>query len=192
MATTVLMSQEKTGAAVSVDRFHLLFLSAVFVVTLPVINRLVHGSDLGYYADLRTPIILHNFDFEQYWRHSNLGFALRRVNPTDQFTPDQFTNTGHVNNLFSIRLAILLTPFFLLAHSTVLIGAQLGGNISPDRFSFRSRVHVAVRKAFYDYCGLLLSYLLARKYVNATRELLATLCAWISISLPVYMYFNSF
>jgi hypothetical protein len=192
MATTVLASQERSTAIVAVDRFHLLILAVVFVITLPLVNPLVHGDGVGYYAYLRAPAIQHNFQFEEDWRHANLGFVLQRVNPADQLTADQFTSTGHVSNLFSIGPAILWSPFFLLAHATVLIANQLGGHIPADGFSLPYRALVAFGSAFYGFCGLLFSYLLARKYVNGSWALLATLGVWIGSSLPVYMYFNPF
>jgi hypothetical protein len=192
MATKFLVSQKRSGAGVAIDRIHLLILIGVFILTTPFINALVHGDGVGYYAYLRAPFIQHNFDFEDDWRHANLGFVMGRVNHEDQLTPDQFTVTGHVNNLFSVGPAILWSPFFLLAHMTVLIADRLGGNIPADGFSLPYRVLVAFGSAFYGFCGLLLSYLLARKYVNASWALLATLGIWFGSSLPVYMYFNPF
>ncbi len=192
MATTVLASHGRSAAAVAVGRFHLFILTVVFVATLPLLNPLVHGDGVGYYAYVRAPIIQHNFEFKADWYHANLGFIRGRVNPADQLTPDQFTSTGHVNNLFSVGPAILWSPFFLLAHATVLIADQFGSNISADGFSLPYRALVAFGSAFYGFCGLLLSYLLARKYVKASWALLATLGIWVGSSLPVYMYFNPF
>jgi hypothetical protein len=192
MVTKVSILQERGGVAIAVGRSHLVILTVIFIVTLSLVNPLVHGDGVGYYAYLRAPLIRHNFDFEDDWRHANLGFNRMRVNSADQLTPDQFTSTGHVNNLFSTGPAILWSPFFLLAHATVLIANRLGGNISADGFSLPYRVLVAVGTAFYGFCGLLLSYLLACKYVNAWWALLATIGIWIGSSLPVYMYFNPF
>ena len=190
MASTVLVSYERSGAAVARVRFHLLILTAVFVVTLPLVNPLVHGDGVGYYAYLRAPLIQHNLRFEEDWRHANLGFVQPRVDARDQLAPNQYTSTGYVNNLFTIGPAMLWAPFFLLAHATVVIADRFGANISADGFSLPYRVLVAFGSAFYGFCGLLLSYLLARKYVNASWALLATLDIWIGSSLPVYMYFK--
>ncbi len=192
MATTVLDSQPRSSAALAVERVHLLILTAVFFITLPLINPLVHGDGVGYYAYLRAPLIQHNFEFQEDWRHANLGFVRGRVNPADQLTPDQFTSTGHVSNLFSPGPAVLWSPFFLVAHSTVLFADRIGSNIPADGFSLPYRVLVAFGTAIYGFFGLLLSYMLAQKYVNASWALLATLSVWIGSSLPVYMYFNPF
>ena len=110
----------------------------------------------------------------------------------NQLHADQYTSTGYIGNLFTIGPAILWTPFFLLAHVTVLVADRFGGHIPADGFSLPYRVLVAFGTAFYGFCGLLLSYLLARKFLDPSWALLATLGIWAGSSLPVYMYFNPF
>jgi hypothetical protein len=192
MASPVLLSAERRGVAIGQLRSHILILAVAFVLTLPLVNPLVHGDGVGYYAYLRAPLIQHNFDFEEDWRHANLGFLESRLLPDNQFRADLYTSTGHLGNLFTIGPAILWAPFFLLAHVTVLAADSLGAHIPADGFSFPYRVLVAFGTAFYGFCGLLFSYLLAQKYLSSSSALLATLGIWAGSSLPVYMYFNPF
>lgn len=173
-------------------RLHLSILAFVFVATLPLINPLVHGDGVGYYAYLRAPLIQHNLRFEEDWRHANPGFAESRVGADNQVHLDQYTGTGYIGNLFSVGPAILWSPFFLLAHVTVRTVDWFGGHIPADGFSLPYRVLVAFGTAFYAFCGLLLSYTVARKFVDPSWALLATLGIWAGSSLPVYMYFNPF
>ena len=173
-------------------RLHLFILFAVFVATLPLVNPLVHGDGVGYYAYLRAPIIQHNLRFEEDWRHANLAFVESRFGSDNQLKPSQYTRTGYVGNLFSIGPAILWTPFFLLAHASVLVADRFGAHIAADGFSLPYRALVAFGTAFYGYCGLLLSYLFARKFLDPAWAFLATLGVWAGSSLPVYMYFNPF
>jgi len=49
---------------------------------------------------------------------------------------------------------------------------------------------MALGTAVYGFLGLLLSYSLARKYVEGCWAFLATVGIWGASSLPVYMYFN--
>jgi hypothetical protein len=192
MASPALVSDERRGVDVARVRVHLFILFAVFVATLPLVNPLVHGDGVGYYAYLRAPIIQHNLRFEEDWRHANLGFVESRLSSDNQPHADQYETTGYIGNLFTIGPAILWTPFFLLAHVTVLVADSFGGHIPADGFSLPYRVLVAFGSAFYAYCGLLFSYLLARKFLDPSWVLLATLGIWAGSSLPVYMYFNPF
>jgi len=178
--------------AVARVRFHLTILGFIFVATLPLVNPLVHGDGVGYYAYLRAPAIQHNLRFEEDWRHANLGFLESRLNSDNQFHSDQYTSTGYIGNLFTIGPAILWTPFFLLAHVTVLLANWFGAQIPADGFSFPYRALVAFGSAFYGFCGLLLSYLLAQKFVDPLYAFLAAIGIWAGGSLPVYMYFNPF
>jgi hypothetical protein len=192
MASPALVSDVRRGVAVASVRRHLFILTFAFVVTLLLVNPLVHGDGVGYYAYLRAPLIQHNLRFEEDWRHANLGFVESRLNSENQLHADQYTSTGYISNLFTIGPAILWTPFFLLAHVTVLVADWFGAHIPADGFSLPYRVLVAFGTAFYGFCGLLLSYLLARKFLDPSCALLATLGIWAGSSLPVYMYFNPF
>jgi hypothetical protein len=192
MASPALVSDGRRGLVVSLVRSHLFILAFAFVVTLPLVNPLVHGDGVGYYAYLRAPLIQHNLRFEEDWRHANRGFVEGRLSSDNQPHADQYASTGYIGNLFTIGPAILWTPFFLLAHVTVLVADRLGGHIPADGFSLPYRVLVAFGTAFYGFCGLLLSYLLTRKFLDPSWALLATLGIWAGSSLPVYMYFNPF
>src|SRR2546430_4688103 len=99
-------------------RFGRAFL-ALFLLSLPLVNPIVHGDGVGYYAYARAPLIQHNLRFEEDWRHANLYFSETRTLPSGQLNPNQYTETGYVNNLFSIGPAMLWTPFLLVAHATV-------------------------------------------------------------------------
>jgi len=185
-------SSERNGVAFVFLRSHLFILLLVFVGTLPLINPLVHGDGVGYYAYLRAPVIQHNLRFEEDWRRANPGFREAKLSPDNQLTADQYASTGYIGNLFTPGPAILWSPFFLLAHAAVLTANLLGAHISADGFSLPYRMMVAFGTSFYGFCGLLLSYLFARKYVESSYALLATLGIWGASSLPVYMYFNPF
>lgn len=191
MAFPAVVSSARAGV-VDNHRLHMILLAFVFIFTLPLVNPLVHGDGVGYYAYLRAPLIQHNFRFEEDWRHANLGFMETHLSADNQPHPDQYTNTGHIGNLFTIGPAILWTPFFLLAHLAVLGANLFGAHIPADGFSAPYRILVAFGTAFYGFCGLLFSYLLARKYLDASWALLGTLGIWAGSSLPVYMYFNPF
>jgi hypothetical protein len=162
----------------------------VFLASLAFVNPIVHGDGVGYYAYARAPLIQHNLRFEEDWRHANLYFSQSRTLSNGQLRPDEYTETGHVGNLFSIGPALLWTPFLLAAHVTVLLVDALGVHISADGFSSPYLLAMALGTAFYGFLGLLFSYSLARKYVEERWAFLATLGVWGASSLPVYMYFN--
>jgi hypothetical protein len=165
-------------------------LLALFLLSLPLVNPIVHGDGVGYYAYARAPLIQHNLRFEEDWRHANLYFSQARTLPGGQLIPSQYTETGYVNNLFSIGPAMLWTPFLLAAHAIVLSANALGAHIPPNGFSTPYILAMALGTAIYGFLGLFFSYSLARKYLEERWAFLSTLAIWGATSLPVYMYFN--
>src|SRR5216683_1713649 len=182
-------SADFSAGAPSSVRF-LRILLVLFLLSLPLVNPIVHGDGVGYYAYARAPLIQHNLRFEEDWRHANLYFSQSRTLSNGQLRPDEYTETGHVGNLFSIGPALLWTPFLLAAHVTVYLADALGAHIPADGFSSPYLLAMALGTAFYGFLGLLFSYSLAKKYVEVRWAFLATLGVWGASSLPVYMYFN--
>ncbi|PWT77830.1 MAG: hypothetical protein C5B58_16200, partial [Acidobacteria bacterium] len=165
-------------------------LVAFFLFSLPLVNPVVHGDGVGYYAYARAPLIQHNLRFEEDWRHGNLNFAQSRTLSNGQLEPNQYAETGYVNNLFTVGPAILWSPFLLAAHAAVLTLNALGRHIPADGFSAPYRVAMALGTAIYGFLGLSFSFALARKFVQEKWAFLATLGIWTASALPVYMYFN--
>src|SRR5713101_2305183 len=170
-------------------RFVRIFL-VLFLLSLPLVNPLVHGDGVGYYAYARAPLIQHNLRFEEDWRHANLYFSQARTLPNGQLNPSEYTETGYVGNLFSIGPAMLWIPFLLAAHAIVLCANTVGAHIPANGFSTPYILAMALGTAIYGFLGLLFSYYLARKYVEERWAFLSTLAIWGATSLPVYMYFN--
>ena len=162
----------------------------LFLLSLPLVNPIVHGDGVGYYAYARAPLIQHNLRFEEDWRHANLYFSQARTLPNGQLNPNEYTETGYISNLFSIGPAMLWTPFLLAAHAIVLFANTLGAHIPANGFSTPYIMAMALGTAIYGFLGLLFSYSLARKYVEERWAFLSTLGIWGATSLPVYMYFN--
>lgn len=161
-----------------------------FVISLPLINPIVHGDGVGYYAYARAPLIQHNLSFEEDLRHANRNFSEARVDPSGKVLEENYTSTGHVSNLFTVGPALLWSVFLIPVHLFVLGFNGLGGHVPADGFSFPYILAMAAGTATYGFLALLLSFEIARAYVAEKWALLATLGTWFGSSLPVYMYFN--
>src|SRR3979490_974597 len=92
-------------------------LLVLFLLSLPLVNPIVHGDGVGYYAYARAPLIQHNLRFEEDWRHANLYFSQSRILRNGQLIPSQYTDTGSGSNLFSTGPATLWTPLLLAANA---------------------------------------------------------------------------
>src|SRR5882762_574559 len=162
----------------------------LFLFSLPFLNPWVRGDGVGYYAFSRAPLIQHNLDFTEDYRHANESFRGPRFDESGQLRSVFRTSTDHLENHFTVGPAILWTPFLFLAHIGVLFARALGSSVTADGFSAPYRITMALATSFYGFLGLLLAFRMARHYVEERWALIATLSIWWASSLPVYMYFN--
>jgi hypothetical protein len=165
-------------------------LVCIFVVTLPLSNPWVRGDGVGYYAFARSMLIEHRLDFTNDWLRANNSFRMNKSDAQGNIDPEEYTATGHLNNHFAVGSAILWAPFLLAAHAAVLVYDKAGGHVAPDGYSKPYIVAMAFATALYGFIALLISFALARSYVDEVCAFLATLGIWFGSSLPVYMYFN--
>src|SRR5215472_2686455 len=98
--TPAVLLHESPGPPAPVDRSHRYtrILVILFLCTLPLVNPIVHGDGVGYYAYVRAPLIQHNLRFEEDWRHANLNFSqsrtIERLAPRGGFEPPTFRLTA--------------------------------------------------------------------------------------------------
>ncbi len=165
-------------------------LAFIFLLTLPLSNPWVRGDGVGYYAFARSILIEHRLDFTKDWQSANTSFRMGRTDAQGNIATAEYTSTGELNNHFSVGPAILWSPFLVVAHVGVLVCDRLGARIPADGYSKPYMVAMAVGTALYGFLALLMSFVLARRYVAERWAFLATIGIWFASSLPVYMYFN--
>jgi hypothetical protein len=163
-----------------------------FLSSIVSLNPWIRGDGVGYYAFARAPLIEHSFDFTHDYQSANPRYLSERLDLNGQPKEIFRTRTGHLDNHFAIGPAILWSPFLLLAHSFVLAARCFGVRIAADGFSAPYRYLTAFATALYGFLALLLSFRIAKKYVEAKWAFLAAVTTWGATSLPVYMYFNPF
>jgi hypothetical protein len=172
-----------------IDRYEKLLI-LIFLVTLPLSNPWVRGDGVGYYAYVRSLLIERHLDFEKDWQHGNESFVMGRLDRNGQVLATEYTQTGHIDNHWSIGPSLLWAPFLIAIHVAVLMCDRLGAHIPADGFASPYLTTMALATTFYGFLGLWLSYRLALKYVDRRWAFLGTLGIWWASSLPVYMYFN--
>lgn len=190
-AASISESSREQGARV---RFRLgryeRWLVVIFLLSLPFVNPWVHGDGVGYYAYARALLIEHRLDFAPDWKHANESFIMGREDASGHILADQYTSTGHLDNHFSVGPAILWLPPLFVTHAGVMLADALGARVPANGFSKPYLLTMALATAVYGFLALWLSFLIARRYVDARWAFLATIAIWAASSLPVYMYFN--
>ena len=165
-------------------------LLVLFLASLALLNPVVHGDGVGYYAYARAPLIEHSLDFTHDYQAANESFREARLDESGQPISGFRTATGHLDNHFTVGPALLWSPFLLGAHAGVLLAREFGSSVPADGFSAPYRYAMAAGTALYGFLALLISFRLTHKYVHPIWAFIATLAIWWGSSLPVYMYFN--
>jgi hypothetical protein len=183
------MSNEVLSEVFKLDKYEK-FMILVFLVTLPLSNPWVRGDGVGYYAYVRSLLIERHLNFEKDWQHGNDSFVMNRLDKDGQVLAAEYTETGHINNHWSIGPSVLWAPWIIATHLAILICNSLGARIAADGFSNPYLLAMAIATTFYGFLGLWFSYRLAIKYFDRRWAFLGTFGIWWASSLPVYMYFN--
>ena len=103
---------------------------------------------------------------------------------------EAYTQTGRLDNHWSIGPSLLWAPFLVAVHLVVQTCNRLGAHIPADGFSAPYLTAMALATTLYGFLALWFSYQLAIQYFDRRSAFLATLGIWWASSLPAYMYFN--
>jgi hypothetical protein len=163
----------------------------IFVVTLPLVNPLLRGDGVAYYAYVRSILVQHHLRFENDWINSPWPYVDRTVDAEGRI-PAEYTETGHLPNRYSVGPSMLWAPFLVPLHLVMVALGKAGASVRTDGFSKPYLTTAALATAFYGFIGLWVSFSLARRYVAERWAFMATLGMWFASGLPVYMYFNPF
>lgn len=158
----------------------------LFALSLVFLHPVVNGDGVGYYANLRSPLVDHNFQFASDF--PNPKFQLLLIFLEDHFVENPMTKTGHLPNFYSVGPAMLWLPFVAATHAVVLTLDHRGWAIPADGHSRPYVVVVSLSSALYCFLGLWLSFRLARNYVEERWAFWATVTIWLASSLPVFLY----
>lgn len=167
-------------------------LLALFVLSLPAVNRRVYASDeIQYYAFLRSVWFDHDLSFQnEYERLLDQG-AAPDSGFRDTFLTGPATPTGLRPSFATIGCAILWSPFYAVGHLVALGLAYSGVPISTDGYSWPFTLAVAIGSACYGFGALLLSGQ-AAEAILGKRSTAALAVVWFGTPLLFYMYVAPF
>jgi hypothetical protein len=163
-------------------------LGLAFLLSLIFMTPSVRGDGVGYYALIRAPLIEHAFHFENDWRIGYPAIQVGTPNGTDSKGFLGYTRTGHLGNFYAVGPALLWAPFMIVAHVAVLAADATGAHIAADGFSRPYIFAMSIGTAVYAFLALLLAFRIARRYVEESWALLATIGIWLASSFAAYLY----
>lgn len=164
-------------------------LLGVFLLTLPFVTPRIRASDeIQHFASLRSLVLDRDLAYENEYRHfyerDPAGLAAFKATFLDQREP----GTGRHINFAPVGAGLLWSPFFLAAHTGVLLARGMGLDVAADGFAFPYLAAVSFASAFYAFVGLLLVHDLLQR-AGGFPETIATLSVvalWLGSPIAYY------
>jgi hypothetical protein len=184
------MGQLPVSINLLASRPYVILLAVFFLLAIIVFRPWVHGIDgAGYYSWLRSWVIQGDCNTEDEMNHFHL------VQPADlQFNVWSINfsrlKNGQFANYYPIGSAVLWAPFFLIAHSVVLLANACGSHVSADGYSTPYILLSMLGSAMWAFAGLSLIYHIVANKFGPIHGALATGTVWLSTPLVFYMYAN--
>lgn len=174
----------------------LLILTALFLLSLPLVTTRIYASDeVQFYSYLRSLWFDRDVSFDNEYRHfyesGVVGFDGFRETFLDRTTP-----TGKRETFATMGSAVLWSPFYAVADVVVRVRRAMGDtSIEADGYSKPYIAAVAYGSAVYGWLSLVLSMMIARRLFGAEGDgralpssLIAAIAIWIGTPLFFYMY----
>ncbi len=122
--------------------FSILLIIGILIVTKLCVNITYYYPDgVGYWIYLPTVWLDHDLDFSN------------NLEKTPQTMPLAITRTGYIGNLWNAGTAVLLTPFFLIAHYSGFTSYLLFTNFGSTLYGilagvliYLSLTHIGIKK----------------------------------------------
>lgn len=162
----------------------LILLTLVFFLTIPLLTPRVAASDeIEYFSYLHSLVFDHDLNFlNEYQHYCSLDYNDCVQSRFSETFIQSKTATGLQINFGPIGSAVMWLPFYLVAH---LIALGLG---NADGYSAPYVYAISFASMLYGWIGIILSYKLARGYVEEKIALGAALVILFATNAVYYLY----
>jgi len=183
------------GVFVLLGLFLVFWLLFSWLGTFSATEMRIRGVDaVGYYSWVRSIAFDGDVQFQNEYRTLNAPEVLGAGDtddPLDAFragdspvNPDGLrTPTGHLQNVFSVGVGLMWSPFILVGH-----GVACATGAETDGFSPPYHAAVFFANMFYGLAGAVLSYVLVRTWFGKGVSAVAAVAAWTCSSALYYTF----
>lgn len=141
-------------------------------------NSMFHGDALGYYSYLPSTFIYHNLEHPEELPDDTTIFYMVRQSVASMKTGGLRSSKGYIINQYTYAVALMEMPFFLAAH-----GYERMMGYKANGYSSNYNIAIKVSSAFYALLGLIVTYLVLRKYYDTYCSLITTVLILLGTNL---------
>lgn len=164
-------------------------LIGLFLATLPLVTPRIRGADeIEYFSYLRSAVFDQDLEFGNEYQHFYDRDPQGLVGFSQTFLILREARTGRHINFAPLGSALLWSPFYLLAHSGVLVARGLGADVEADGFSRPYVAAACYASALYGFAGLLLLHGLLLRHGKFPEPAASWTVAALWLGSPVVYY----
>jgi hypothetical protein len=171
-----------------------LFLLAVviFLVHYAISGQAVYGDGIGYYSHLHSWVIDGDWDYTNEYKHiydaEHNNVDTGKESPVVQIVGT--TPSGRAENFYGTGVAVLLLPFYLLAHGVSLLANVFGAGLSTQGYGDIYQIFTGIGAIVYAITGVrLLGKTINLVIKNEKISLISAVTVFLATSL---LYYGSF
>lgn len=169
-----------------------LFAVSVFLVHYAVSGQAVYGDGIGYYSHLHSWVIDGDWKYtNEYkhiydWEHNNFDTGVE----SSAIQIVSTTKEGEAENFYGTGVAVLLLPFYLMAHFISILANLFGAGISVQGYGDAYQILTGIGAVFYAVWGV---YFLNKMIDIVIRDNKISLISSVTIFLSTsLLYYGSF
>lgn len=133
-----------------------LFCVTIFVVHFAISGQAVYGDGIGYYSHLHSWVIDGDWDYTNEYKHiydhEHNNAVLDSQVPVVQIVGT--SKDGRAENFYGTGVAVLLLPFYILAHVFSLLLNLLGAGVSTQGYGDVYQILSGIGAVFYTVLGV--------------------------------------
>jgi hypothetical protein len=140
----------------------------------------IFSDGIGYYAPLRSLAFDGDLEVADEYQY----FAATTSMPSGE---PRWPNPIPRYSKYTVGMALVLSPFFLLGHLAVLCLRAVGVSVAANGLSWPYELFYSTGSLLLGICGLYLAYRAARAWVGQFPAALAVVGVWFASSLAYYL-----
>jgi hypothetical protein len=145
------------------------------------------GDAVYYYVTLRSLVVDRDLRFENEYLHFTRQRSAFTGRTKLQEVPPAHPATGRPPNKYPVGTALLLAPFFAVAHTLALALSTAGLPVVPDGYGPMYQWTAAIGSASWGALAIVLMYLATQRIVSRESAFPAAAAAWFATPLVYYM-----
>lgn len=162
-------------------------LVALFIVLLPLVTQRIYASDeIKYFAYTHSIFFDQDLDFSNEYLHWYDLDPVKFKAIKDDLYNTRELETDLPTNEAPIGTGLLWLPSYAVAHVFTVAAHALGANIEADGWTWPYITAVCLTSYLFGCIGLLLCYLLTKRYFGSRLSAVAVAAMWLATPLIFY------